>query len=121
MRLRTAIFTALAALTAVVPATAAPRADQAAPINITVTARDFSFAFSKSKVPHGSTVIFTVVNKGQLDHNLVFTTLKKQSPLLGPGKKGTVRITFAKKGHYGYLCSVPNHAQAGMAGAFTVT
>jgi uncharacterized cupredoxin-like copper-binding protein len=122
MHLRTtAVLVILTALVAVSPAAAAPRAGGVAPIRITVFATEFSFTFSKTKVPHGSTVVFTLINKGQLDHNLVFQSPKKQTALLGPGKRAKLTITFAKAGHYYYVCSVPNHAESGMAGSFTVT
>jgi uncharacterized cupredoxin-like copper-binding protein len=118
----TAVIAALAALAVTGPAGAARQSDRAAaPIKITVTAGEFYFKFTKAKVPKGSTVVFTVVNKGQLAHNLVFQSLNKHTPLLSPGKKATLRITFTKAGHYYYLCSVPNHAESGMAGSFTVT
>jgi uncharacterized cupredoxin-like copper-binding protein len=118
----TAVLAALAVLAVAGPAGAAQRSHRAAaPINVTVTAGEFYFKFTKAKVPHGSTVVFTVINKGQLAHNLVFQSLNKHTPLLSPGKRMTLKITFTKAGHYYYLCSVPNHAESGMAGSFTVT
>jgi uncharacterized cupredoxin-like copper-binding protein len=85
-----------------------------------VVAREFSFTFSKSSVKVGSTVVFNVVNKGQVEHNLVFTTLGKSTKLLQPGQKTTLKVTFKKKGRFAYICSVPRHAQQGMGGSFLV-
>jgi len=90
------------------------------PVKITVVAREFSFTFSKSSVKVGSTVVFNVVNKGQVEHNLVFTTLGKSTKLLQPGQKTTLKVTFKKKGRFAYICSVPRHAQQGMGGSFLV-
>jgi uncharacterized cupredoxin-like copper-binding protein len=117
----TAALAALAALAVAGPAGAARHAHRAAPIQITVSAGEFYFRFSRARVPRGSTVVFTVINKGQLAHNLVFQSLNRHTPLLGPGRRATLRIIFTKPGHYYYLCSVPNHAESGMAGSFTVT
>jgi plastocyanin len=122
MHVRKVVIAFVAALAVAVPAaSAAPRSAAKAPVKITVTAKEFSFTFSKTSVPHGTTVIFTLINRGQLSHNLVFTTLSKSTPLLLPGHKATLKITFTKPGHYYYICSVPNHAEEGMAGSFVVT
>jgi uncharacterized cupredoxin-like copper-binding protein len=121
MHVRKVVVAALAALAVVAPVASAAPGSAKAPVKITVVAKEFSFSFSKASVPHGTTVIFTVINEGQLSHNLVFTTLNKATPLLLPGKKATLQMTFTKKGHYYYICSVPNHAQQGMAGSFVVT
>src|SRR6202040_928881 len=98
MRLRIALVMILASLA--IPAVASPAryATHKAPIKITVIAKEFSFSLTKSTVPHGSTVVFNVVNRGQLVHNLVFSSLGKHTPMLLPGGKATLTITFAKKG-----------------------
>jgi uncharacterized cupredoxin-like copper-binding protein len=90
------------------------------PIKISVVAREWSFTFSKNSVKAGSTVIFAVKNKGATAHDLVFTTLGKKTPLLSPGKSATLRVVFKKKGRYAYICSVPRHAERGMADSFLV-
>src|SRR5579872_7634787 len=108
MHVRKVVVAVLAAVAvAVVPAASAGAGSAAkAPVKITVTAKEFSFAFTKTSVPHGTTVVFTLINRGQLSHNLVFTTLGKSTPLLLPGHKATLKITFTKPGHYYYICSV---------------
>jgi uncharacterized cupredoxin-like copper-binding protein len=122
MRSPIAVLAVFALLAFAGGATAASPAPQPAPIKVTVVAKEFSFSFTKTSVRHGSTVVCTVVNHGQLAHNLVFTTLgKAATPLLSPGKKATLTVKFPKKGHFYYICSVPNHAEEGMAGAFVVT
>ena len=74
--------------------------------------------FSKRSIPAVGTVIFTVVNKGKISHN--FKIGGKTTPNLLPGKSATLTVTFTKKGHYPYLCTIFGHAAAGMKGVFSV-
>ncbi|MDP9337052.1 MAG: cupredoxin domain-containing protein [Actinomycetota bacterium] len=112
---------ALAGLSIVGPAApASSHTKLVTPIKISVVARDFSFKFSKLSVRAGSTVIFTLTNRGATDHNLVFTTLHKATPLVAPGKSYKLKVVFKKKGRYPYVCTVPRHAERGMADSFLV-
>jgi uncharacterized cupredoxin-like copper-binding protein len=115
------LASALAGLAIVGPAMpAGSHTKVVVPTKITVVMRDYSFTFSKSFVRAGTTVVFTVTNKGQTDHNLVFTTLGKTTPLVGPGKSVKLKVLFKKKGRFFYVCSVPRHAERGMSGSFLV-
>jgi nitrite reductase (NO-forming) len=96
--------------------TAGPRATQATP-RVNVVATEFKFKLSKKTVPVGK-VTFTVVNKGKLAHD--FKIAGKKTPLIKPGKKATLTVAFKKAGKYGYICTVPGHAAAGMKGVLTV-
>jgi plastocyanin len=88
-------------------------------VKITVTATDYRFALSKQYVPIvGSTVIFTVVNKGKITHN--FFIAGKLTKKLNPGQSQKITVKFKKKGKYSYLCTVLGHAQLGMKGTFGV-
>jgi uncharacterized cupredoxin-like copper-binding protein len=121
LRVRLAFLIAtVVALAVVGPAAAARSHTNVLPIKIKVTTTEYAFAFSRASVPKGSTVIFTIVNKGAIPHNLVFTSLGKASPLVQPGKTGTVKVVFSKKGRFPYICSVPRHAEQGMAGSYVV-
>jgi uncharacterized cupredoxin-like copper-binding protein len=40
--------------------------------------------------------------------------------VLAAGKRGTLRVTFKKAGRYRYICTLPSHAVAGMAGVLIV-
>jgi uncharacterized cupredoxin-like copper-binding protein len=96
------------------------------PVKITVSMGEFYFKLTKKSVakPAGAssvTVVFTVINKGQLAHDLAFGGLGKKTARLNAGQKQTLRVTFKKKGRYSYLCTVPRHANAGMVGVFRVT
>lgn len=91
-----------------------------APTKITVSAYEFYFKFSKAYLAKPGTVWFTVINKGKIAHDFVMPTLKKTTKMLQPGQKQLLKVTFKKKGSYYYLCTVPRHAQEGMAGSFKV-
>jgi uncharacterized cupredoxin-like copper-binding protein len=90
------------------------------PIKITVTLKDYSFGWSRTSVPKGSTVIFTVRNTGTVQHNVDFTSLNKRSAIIAPGAKTTLKIVFKKKGSIQVVCDVPRHIQLGMVGTFKV-
>jgi len=121
LRFRIALLALTVAVLAIAgPAAAAPTHKAALPVKIRVVANEFTFTFPKASVPHGSTVLFNVVNKGAVAHNLVITSLGKATPLIQPGKSATVKVIFKKKGRFPYICSVPRHAEQGMAGSFLV-
>ena len=90
----------------------------ATPTRIAVKASEFKFALSKLSVPIGTTVIFTVVNKGKISHD--FKIAGKKTPTLAPGKSATVTITFKVKGRFAYVCTLPGHSAAGMKGTFAI-
>jgi len=112
--------TALAAAGATAGLATAAKAPKkkAKPVAITVTAREFSFTFSKRSVPAGSTVVFNVVNKGKISHD--FKIAGKKTKSLAPGQSAKLTVKFPKKGQFAYLCTLPGHAQAGMKGKFAV-
>jgi uncharacterized cupredoxin-like copper-binding protein/cytochrome c551/c552 len=90
----------------------------ATPVKIKVTASEFKFVLSRKTVPAGTTVIFTVVNKGKIPHD--FKINGKKTKTLAKGKSATLTVKFLKKGTIAYLCTLPGHAQGGMKGKFGV-
>ena len=90
------------------------------PVKITVTLKDYSFGFSRASVPKGSTVVFTVKNKGTQPHNVDFVGVGKRSPIIAAGKTTTLKVVFKKKGKIQVVCDVPRHIQLGMVSSFTV-
>ena len=94
------------------------RCGHGATAKINVNASEFKFVLSKKTVPAGTTVIFTVVNKGKLPHD--FKIGAKKTKVLKPGQKTLLTIAFPKKGTIAFLCTLPGHAQAGMKGKFGV-
>jgi uncharacterized cupredoxin-like copper-binding protein len=85
---------------------------------VNVTATEFKFVLSKKSAKRG-VVIFKVKNAGKLGHD--FQINGRKTPVIAPGKSNTLRVTFLRKGHYPYKCTVPGHAAAGMVGVFTIT
>ena len=115
--LSTSICAAAAALSVAAAAT------HAAPTRttfVTVKMTEYHFQLSVNRVRTG-TVVFTVVNKGQLPHTFEIQRLRKVTPLVQPGRKAVLRVTFKKAGTYYYLCTVGAHVQYGMAGNLRVT
>jgi plastocyanin len=86
--------------------------------SVNVTATEFKFVLSKKTAKRGL-VIFKVKNAGKLGHD--FQINGRKTPVIPPGKSNTLRVTFLRKGHYAYKCTVPGHAAAGMKGVFTIT
>jgi plastocyanin len=87
--------------------------------HVTVKMTEYRFALSVRKVPIGA-VVFTVVNSGQLPHTFEVQLLKRVTPLIQPGHRYVLRVTFAKPGKYYYLCTVGAHVQYGMFGTLPV-
>jgi nitrite reductase (NO-forming) len=87
-------------------------------VAVTVVAKEFKFTLSKRSVPAGSTVVFTIVNKGKISHD--FKISGKKTPTLSPGKSAKLTMKFTKIGRFAYLCTLPGHASAGMKGSFAV-
>ena len=86
---------------------------------VTVGMTEYQFRLSVKRVRKG-TVVFTVVNKGELAHIFEIPRLHKVTPLLQPGKRATLRVTFRKAGRYYYICPVGAHVQYGMFGNLRV-
>jgi uncharacterized cupredoxin-like copper-binding protein len=95
---------------------AAPAAAPAATVqHVTVKMAEYRFKLSTGTV-HKGTVVFTILNKGQIQHIFEIQKLGKVSALVQPGKTTTMRVTFKKTGTYYYLCPVGAHVQYGMFG-----
>ena len=99
-------------------ALAATSAHAAKTTTITVAASEFKFKLSKTSAPAGK-VTFVVTNKGKTIHD--FKINGKKTPDIAAGKKATLTVTFAKKGKFAYLCTIPGHAKLGMKGTFTIS
>ena len=83
-----------------------------------VTAKDFSFALSRTSVKRGP-VTFVIRNAGHTDHD--FSIAGKTSKTIAPGVKTTLKVTFGKAGRFRYSCTVDGHADLGMHGVLHVT
>lgn len=85
---------------------------------IKVTAKDIKFKLSAKTAKRGI-VVFKVTNLGALKHD--FSIKGRTTKKLSHGQSATLRVTFLRKGHYPYKCTVDSHAEAGMKGVFTIT
>jgi plastocyanin len=86
---------------------------------LTVEVTEMAFEPATLEVTAGEPVNLTVTNVGQAYHDLTIDELDLQ---LGvePGETVTAGLEVAEPGDYGYYCSVPGHASAGMEGTLTV-
>lgn len=84
-----------------------------------VTATEFSFSPDELTVEVGEPVNLTLINTGDLSHDLVIPDLGVHLAA-SPGRQATAGIEIEEAGSYRFLCSLPGHAEAGMAGLLTV-
>ena len=85
---------------------------------VKVTAKNFKFILSKKTAKRGI-VIFKVTNTASIQHD--FSIKGRTTKKLSHGQSATLRVTFLRKGHYAYKCTVDHHASLGMKGVFTIT
>jgi uncharacterized cupredoxin-like copper-binding protein len=85
---------------------------------VNVAASEFKFVLSKKSARRGL-VTFKVTNVGTIQHD--FQIKGQKTRFLSHGQSATLRVTFLRKGHYPYKCTVAGHAAAGMRGVFTIT
>jgi uncharacterized cupredoxin-like copper-binding protein len=100
------------------PAIAQHASSSALLARVKVAASEFKFVLSRKTAKRG-VVIFRVTNVGKIKHD--FEIKGRKTRLLAHGQSATLRVTFLRKGHYRYKCTVPGHAAAGMRGVFTIT
>lgn len=87
---------------------------------VEVTATEFAFTPGELTVTVGEPVNLSLVNAGDLAHDLVIPDLGVRLAV-GPGRQATTGIEIDEAGTYQYLCTFPGHAAAGMTGLLTVT
>lgn len=85
-----------------------------------VTANDFAFSPAEITVGVGEPVNLTLVNDGDLPHDLAIPELDVRIAV-GPGRQATTGIEVERAGSYQILCTYSGHAEAGMTGLLTVT
>ena len=87
-------------------------------VRVNVAASEFKFVLNKKTAKRG-VVVFRVTNVGSIQHD--FQIKGRKTRMLSHGQSATLRVTFLRKGHYPYKCTVAGHAAAGMKGVFTIT
>ena len=98
-RIRRAIALASlgACLAGAVAASSPAPAATSATTKVTVGMVEYRFKLSLKTV-HTGTVIFTVINQGQVPHIFDIQRLQKVTPLLQPRQRYTLRVKFTKTG-----------------------
>ena len=106
------------------PAQAAPVAKVATEVRVVATDLKFTPPTIQAKV--GQPIKIVLENKGAIEHDIAFPTLKADQPgaslkaLAKPGQTATVEFTPTAKGSYEYICTIPGHKEAGMKGKINV-
>ena len=80
--------------------------------------QEFGFVLTPAAVPRG-TILFRIENRGEIMHN--FAIAGKRTQAVMSGRSRTLRLTLLRPGPRNYLCTLPSHAEAGMAGRLAVT
>jgi glucose/arabinose dehydrogenase len=86
-------------------------------VTVRVTALDYRFTLSRSRVPLGL-VRFVVTNRGQVPHDFVIG--RARTPILQRGQSAVLELRLRTAGAHAYLCSLPGHAALGMKGRLAV-
>jgi plastocyanin len=122
----------MAAAPMTAPSVAAPVAVQAqAPVSqaaseIKVTATDLKFTPATIQAKVGQPVKIVLENKGAMEHDISFPTVKADKPgaslkvVAKPGQTATLEFTPTAAGSFEYFCSIPGHRESGMKGTISV-
>jgi uncharacterized cupredoxin-like copper-binding protein len=109
------------------PVQAAPVASAAlAPVEIKMAATDLKFGAPKIEAKVGQPIKIVLENKGAIEHDIAFPTIKADKPAASlkavakAGQTATLEFTPTAKGSYEYICTVPGHKEAGMKGTINV-
>ena len=86
---------------------------------LVVTAMEFVFEPGELRLRVGTTVNLTLVNRGQLYHDLSISDLGFVLTA-DPGDSARGAVTVTEVGRFRFVCSVPGHAEAGMTGTLVV-
>jgi plastocyanin len=87
---------------------------------ITVEGNEYAFTPSTITLKKGQTAEITFKNTGKFPHNLTIADLGVKSKTIQSGEEDTFSVTPDKTGQFGFVCTVPGHADKGMKGTLTV-
>jgi Cu+-exporting ATPase len=122
-QVRDASFLAVIALlaTAVVGGVlAVDRAITAGATSVAITARDVAFTPDRLEVPAGGFVVVSLTNEDPVFHDWEVEGLANVDVGARPGQTATIRFRIDEPGDYRFICTVPGHVEAGMAGTLAV-
>ena len=93
-----------------------------APARMQVSAKEFSFTFSRLHLPAGAATI-ELVNFGSDPHDLRVQRLGSRhiagTPTVAPGEHADLTLHL-RPGRYSFWCSIANHRALGMRGTIVV-
>ncbi len=87
---------------------------------VTLIAEDIVWYPPLIEVQVGQEIQLTIRNNGALDHNFVSDDLGINE-MLSPGESQTLSFVLTEVGSLIFICSIPGHEEAGMAGEIVVT
>ena len=89
-------------------------------VNLTVTAKEFSFDPNTLTVAPGQTVNLTLKNDGSIEHTVMIAAINFK--LTAPAKNSASKIFTAPTtpGTYSFICDVAGHEASGMSGKLVV-
>ncbi len=122
-RLREASFLAAVALAALGVAGGVMAADRwidAGATHVTVVAHDARFEPPDLTVVQGRTVVLSFRNDDPIFHDWEVEGLANVDAGARPGQTQRIRFQIDEPGTYRIVCTVPGHAEAGMAGTLRV-
>ena len=122
-RAREAAFLAAVALAALGIAGGVMAADgwiERGATHIAVVARDARFTPADVRVEAGRTVVLSFSNEDPVFHDWEVEGLANVDAGARPGQTQRIRFRIDEPGTYRIVCTVPGHAEAGMAGSLVV-
>lgn len=87
---------------------------------LTLRARDIAFDATTLEVKANQPVELTYINEGRIDHAFSINGVLAEQKVK-PGETRLFTFTPTQPGQYKFICVMPGHEMAGMAGTFTVT
>ena len=105
-------------------AQAAPAVQAAAEVKVVATDLKFTPPTLQAKV--GQPVKIVLENKGAIEHDIHFPTLKADKPAASlkaharAGQTVTLEFTPTAAGSFEYVCTIPGHKESGMKGKIDV-
>jgi len=129
---RTGILAAPAGVAAVQAPAQAQTSAQAAPAaavspEVKIVSTDLKFTPLTIQAKVGQPIKILLENKGVIEHDLTFPTIKTDKPagslktVAKPGQTTTLEFTPTAKGTYEFICTIPGHKEAGMKGTINVS
>jgi Cu+-exporting ATPase len=122
-RLREAAFlgaVALAALGVAGGVMAADRWIDRGATHLAIVARDARFTPADIRIDAGQTVVLSFTNQDAVFHDWEVQGLANVDAGARPGQTQKIRFRIDEPGSYQIVCTVPGHAEAGMAGTLIV-